>query len=334
MRLRVQRRPHYIFMYDLQSVLTTTLVSTAIGNTIENNVPAGVEATTTQSFAGGIGVLFGTAVLENNIVRNNSAYGKRRGHQYRRKARAVGTAGPDVDRPKSHLRQQFLLRRRGPVVRDFFSPYNVGAVSDFVINNTIGNDNSLNANCPLDNPGEGNVDTYWITNQLAFINNIIYSTGAAPTLFCFNRGGASPSTVPMTIFDHNDVYSATGHTYSSGCGLEDFSFGNISADPQFVNPAAGDFHLKPGSPAIDAGNNSAALLALDLDGRSRTSGFFRQGVSCGGHGRLRARGNPGRLHYDPAAYPSQLPSRRRYDAVSQRPASIVRGDAYRFPHLL
>lgn len=46
--------------------------------------------------------------------------------------------------------------------------------------------------------------------------------------------------------------------------------GNISADPLFVNPANGDFHLPPGSPAIDAGDNAAPFLpAVDFDGNTR-----------------------------------------------------------------
>ena len=31
--------------------------------------------------------------------------------------------------------------------------------------------------------------------------------------------------------------------------------GNINADPQFVNPAGGDYRLKPTSPCRDAGNS-------------------------------------------------------------------------------
>ena len=44
--------------------------------------------------------------------------------------------------------------------------------------------------------------------------------------------------------------------------------GNINADPLFVNPAAGDFHLKFGSSCIGAGTASGAP-ATDLDGKPR-----------------------------------------------------------------
>jgi hypothetical protein len=44
--------------------------------------------------------------------------------------------------------------------------------------------------------------------------------------------------------------------------------GNFSADPQFVNAAAGDFHLKPGSPCLGTGMVAGAA-ATDRDGALR-----------------------------------------------------------------
>ena len=47
--------------------------------------------------------------------------------------------------------------------------------------------------------------------------------------------------------------------------------GNIAANPLFMNPAAGDFSLRPGSPAIDAGTNLVGI-ADDLSGTARPQG--------------------------------------------------------------
>ncbi len=44
---------------------------------------------------------------------------------------------------------------------------------------------------------------------------------------------------------------------------------NQTAEPKFVNLAAGDFHEAPGSPTIDAGINSALNGSLDLEGNPR-----------------------------------------------------------------
>lgn len=49
--------------------------------------------------------------------------------------------------------------------------------------------------------------------------------------------------------------------------------GNRNLDPQFRNPAAQDFHLLPGSPAVDGGSNLAWLVSsVDLDLQPRLVG--------------------------------------------------------------
>jgi len=56
--------------------------------------------------------------------------------------------------------------------------------------------------------------------------------------------------------------------YSCSPGLTAGVQGNIVGDPQFVNPAGGDFRLKVGSPARDAGTNLAGVVD-DLVGTAR-----------------------------------------------------------------
>lgn len=49
--------------------------------------------------------------------------------------------------------------------------------------------------------------------------------------------------------------------------------GNIHENPRFANPSVGDFHLRPTSPCINAGNNRAVDLPIaDLDGEYRPFG--------------------------------------------------------------
>jgi hypothetical protein len=49
---------------------------------------------------------------------------------------------------------------------------------------------------------------------------------------------------------------------------------NIAADPSFRDPAAGDYHLAVGSPAIDAAD-PAATVTVDHDGEPRPAGAGR-----------------------------------------------------------
>ena len=74
-------------------------------------------------------------------------------------------------------------------------------------------------------------------------NNIICNNGAYGM-------GKSESSYDIL---YNDVY---GHeqNYSDNVGDQTGINGNISADPVFADTAAGDYHLTPGSPCIDAGD--------------------------------------------------------------------------------
>jgi parallel beta-helix repeat protein len=72
--------------------------------------------------------------------------------------------------------------------------------------------------------------------------------------------------VPMANLsvDHNLI---DGYRDASG---EIYGDDYVEGDPLFVNPAGGDFHLQPGSPAIDSASPTAAP-ATDFDGLPRPS---------------------------------------------------------------
>jgi hypothetical protein len=67
---------------------------------------------------------------------------------------------------------------------------------------------------------------------------------------------AAPDGLPLTIFSNVE----------GGFPGE----GNIDEDAMFVDPTNGDFHLRWGSPCVDAGSNDApAVPALDFEGDDR-----------------------------------------------------------------
>ncbi|HKA39561.1 MAG TPA: choice-of-anchor Q domain-containing protein, partial [Burkholderiales bacterium] len=69
------------------------------------------------------------------------------------------------------------------------------------------------------------------------------------------------------VWQNNLVFGNTMANYQGTADLTNTN-GNISANPMFVNGAAGNYRLQAGSPAIDAGNPVGAPN-LDFDGVSR-----------------------------------------------------------------
>jgi hypothetical protein len=99
---------------------------------------------------------------------------------------------------------------------------------------------------------------------MELINNIIVAKPGQNALRC---GILEPNT-PIMRF--NNIFSSGGMAYGKNCPDKTGTDGNISADPKFINPTQGDYHLQQGSPSIDAGDNQASNLPdTDIDGDSR-----------------------------------------------------------------
>src|SRR5262249_54168237 len=94
-------------------------------------------------------------------------------------------------------------------------------------------------------------------------NNIILGTPALNIIPDYS------SQIPIIQF--NDIFSWTGNAYSGAVTNLTGVSGNISADPVFACPINSDFHLVPGSPCVDVGDNSVLSNspAADFDGRNR-----------------------------------------------------------------
>ncbi len=95
------------------------------------------------------------------------------------------------------------------------------------------------------------------TTTLSGDNNLYWAPRRRDDVIC-DRGGSR-------CFSGDDI---NGDRWSNASGMDaDSAF----ADPRFIDPAAGDYHLAPGSPAIDAADDPHAP-AVDLDGHPRPAG--------------------------------------------------------------
>jgi hypothetical protein len=91
----------------------------------------------------------------------------------------------------------------------------------------------------------------------------------------------SAATGSIWNFDSNIFYNVPTIAAGGGCQYQ-YSLsvlvaglagtGNITGDPMFNDDAKGDFHLKPGSAAIDAANPGDVFTGHDFDGTPRPQG--------------------------------------------------------------
>jgi serine protease len=128
-----------------------------------------------------------------------------------------------------------------------------------VINNTmVGNRSGIR------------VDRRVPTGLQVFRNNLIYGNAIGLEVD-FGTESNNPTWEDNLVFgnvtDYQGISDQTGRS------------GNISADPLFVDAEGGDFHLQPGSPAIDAGSATGAPT-IDFEGnpRPRPGGGFSIGA--------------------------------------------------------
>ena len=125
-----------------------------------------------------------------------------------------------------------------------------------------------------------------INNSLIYRNIVslafgagIRATGGALTVhhstFANNLGGAAVSQSGTSTSVLNSIAWANASGFwgtfaDSGCNIDQSGNVGLALDPRFVDPGAGDnYHLRIGSPAIDA---CATGLPLDLDGVTRPAG--------------------------------------------------------------
>jgi parallel beta-helix repeat protein len=246
-----------------------TTDSLVVDNTADHNSDSGIYLTT------------GTSGVE---VRHNVAYANAR--QYTRAAPGIDVRSPDntIDRNVVHDNEdsgiQLYNGANGSVVFDNLS-YGNGDHGIDCLNSTgvTITSNSVYGNKTAGINLEGAVGTSASTNGTVR-NNISVDNGLTSSTTKGDIRVDASSTSGTTI-DSDDLWLSSSGTlvtwgstlYSSLTSLRAATgqeAHGVQADPEWVAPGTGNFHLTPGSPAIDSADSGApAEAGSDLEGNAR-----------------------------------------------------------------
>jgi len=190
----------------------------------------------------------GTVLIEDNTIVENSAAGGQGGGLW------------VVNEADEIIVQNVIARNTAASGSQVYTSI-PQSISGFVlINNTIVSSANSTADAAVIADG--------FNTNAQIINNVIVAFGTEAGLLCnpFYQGGPP-------IVHYNDAISATQLSYGDSCAGFAGQNGNISASPQFVNSAKGNYQLLKTSPAINAGTNSAPdIPKKDFAGRPRIVG--------------------------------------------------------------
>jgi hypothetical protein len=196
---------------------------------------------------GGIVVSGGSPLITNNVISGNHAESPNAGV-------GGGIASTSFASPII-VQNLFFANVAGAGGGIYLSPSSgSGAI---VVSNTISNNKAAKGSAIF----IGGDDTH----DSQFFNNLLVSDSGLNAVDC---DGTSDPLPPVFMF--NDAFSHGGIAVEGTCSGDIGINGNISVDPLFGSERKHRYQLDPGSPAIDAGDNSAPNVPpTDLAGRPR-----------------------------------------------------------------
>jgi hypothetical protein len=125
-----------------------------------------------------------------------------------------------------------------------------------------------------------------ITPSAVIANNIVSGSTTYPAVNC--SWYQTPSESIQPTFENDLLRNAGGPFFGSYCIDVSQKYDNVTSDPQFLDNATHDYHLKSTSPAIDSGTNTVLNiftamtgqeLARDFDGKPRVQNATGSGCT-------------------------------------------------------
>ncbi len=265
--------------------------------TIKNNI---IQNNTACSAGAGIAVYFGSPLIQGNIIRNNSQSGCSGGDGGGIEVDGASSAQIIGNTIQNNSWGSFgggisLFAAGSALIKNNLIIGNVSGVygaAIAMVNNVSGTvivQNLITGNSSPDDAG-----IYWSNPPAALVNNTITdgpaATGSSTSIVVANGLDSSIVIANNVIvatnvaanafycvfgniqnplnFYNNDIFSSKGAAYGGICTDQTGTNGNISTSPEFVGVS--NFRLKGGSPAIDAGSNTAPNLpSTDISGNPR-----------------------------------------------------------------
>jgi parallel beta-helix repeat protein len=222
-----------------------------IGNTVEDNTQNEANAGSSVGYGAGVSIDEGLEVLlQNNIIRNN-----------------IGDESPGLN---SFIAPTKLILIQNLIYGNIGGPASTSPIQVQIEGATSAPYPSITE---IDNTvagaGGGETITYqWASSTSMIANNLFINTASEtnPSNFDLSEAGLNCGNTDFTN-SHNDIFNE-GFPIASGCPS---GVGLLSVNPQFVNPAAFDFHTERTSPVVAAGDINAPMIPpTDLYGKNRT----------------------------------------------------------------